>query len=98
MAVIGLGKQHGAAAMHARGGYGLTHYLAPAARVYERNTNLIGGLAVVENAYDETAGIHGLTAAEIGGHKEAALLERAKSLMPSLPFDSDRGPGCAPTW
>ncbi len=86
MAVIGLGKQHGAATMHARGVYGLVNYIAPAARVYEEKTNLLGGLAIVENAYDETAEIHGLTATDIGAEYEARLLEKAKSLMPSLPF------------
>lgn len=86
MAVIGLGKQHGAATMHAKGVEGLKTYLAPAARIYEANTNLRGGLAIVENAYDETAEIVGLTAAEIGAQKEAQLLEKAKSLMASLPF------------
>ncbi|MFN8459360.1 MAG: hypothetical protein U0401_32700 [Anaerolineae bacterium] len=40
----------------------------------------------MENAYDQTAEIVGLTAAEIGGPKEVQLLERAKSLLASLPF------------
>lgn len=86
MAVIGLGKQHGAATMHANGVEGLKTYLAPAARVYEERTNLRGGLAIVENAYDETAEIVALTAAEIGAQREADLLEKAKLLMASLPF------------
>ncbi|MEM7530740.1 MAG: DUF2088 domain-containing protein [Chloroflexota bacterium] len=86
MAVIGMGKQHGAATMHAPGVTALKEHLAPAARVYESNTNLLGGIAIVENAYDMTAEIAGLTAAEIGAEREAALLERAKSLMASLPF------------
>lgn len=85
MAVIGLGKQHGAATMHANGVEGLKRYLAPASRIYESETNLRGGLAVVENAYDETAEIVGLTASEIGAEKEEKLLERARSLMASLP-------------
>ena len=86
MAVIGMGKQHGAATMHDLGVVGLQTYLAPAARIYERETNLCGGLAIVENAYDQTAEIAGLPAADIGAAREAALLERAKSLMASLPF------------
>ncbi len=86
MAVIGLGKQHGAAIMHGLGVAGFQKFLAPAARIYESETNLIGGLAIVENGYEETAEIVGFTAAEIGGPKEEALLERAKALMPSLPF------------
>ncbi|MEZ4708325.1 MAG: hypothetical protein R3A44_14025 [Caldilineaceae bacterium] len=86
MLVIGLGKQQGAAVMHARGVYGLIHYIGPAARVYEAQTNIVGGLAIVENAYDQTAEIHGLPACDIGAEREAALLAKAKALMPSLPF------------
>ncbi len=86
MAVIGLGKQHGAALMHRLGAPGFQRYLEPAARIYEANTNLVGGLAIVENAYDQTAEIVGLIASEIGGPREARLLERAKQLMASLPF------------
>ena len=86
MAVIGLGKQRGAAAMHSWGAAGFQRFLEPAARIYAANTNLIGGLAILENAYDQTAEIAGLTAEQIGGPREAWLLERAKQLMASLPF------------
>lgn len=86
MAVVGLGKQRGAAALHAGGPDWLTHHIAPAAKIYAKQTNLRGGIALVENAYDETAEIVGLTVDEIGDARERALLERAKSLMPSLPF------------
>ena len=86
MEVIGLGKQQGASLMHNLGVPAFQNYLAPAARIYEAETNVIGGLAIVENAYDETAEIMGLSADEIGGPKEETLLVRSKSLMPSLPF------------
>lgn len=86
MCAIGLGKQFGAADFHRQGVKALQEYLAPAARIYERNTNVIGGLAIVENAYDDTAEIVGLSAAEIGAAREEELLDRAKSLMASLPF------------
>jgi len=88
MCAIGLGKQFGAADFHRQGVKALKTYLAPAARIYERNTNVVGGLAIVENAYDDTAEIVGLSAAEIGAEREAALLVRAKSLMASLPFSA----------
>lgn len=86
MALIGLGKQRGAAVLHAWGVAGFQRFLAPAARLYETHSNLIGGLAILENAYDQTAEVVGLTAAEIGGSKEVQLLERAKALLASLPF------------
>jgi len=86
MCVIGLGKQAGAIMMHAGGGANFQRYLEPAARVYEQNTNFAGAICLIENAYDETAEIVGLTAAEVGTAREAELLEKAKSLMASLPF------------
>lgn len=86
MSVIGLGKQRGAEVMHVGGGDNFCRYLAPAARIYEQKTNLAGAICLVENAYDQTAAIVGLTAAQIGGPDESALLEMARSLMASLPF------------
>lgn len=86
MAVIGMGKRHGAIRMHALGAPGFQRFLAPGARMYAERTNLIGGLAILENAYDQTAAIVGLTAQEIGGPRETQLLDRARELMASLPF------------
>lgn len=86
MCVIGLGKQFGAAIMHTGGVPAFQTYLAPASRVYERNTNFAGAVCLVENAYDETAIIEGLTAAEVGLEPEARLLELAKEYMASIPF------------
>ncbi|MCB0226972.1 MAG: DUF2088 domain-containing protein, partial [Anaerolineae bacterium] len=88
MAVIGLGKQHGAATMHSQGVQALKKFIAPAARIYERDTNLIGGLALLENAFHQTADIAALTAAEIGGERETELLENAKALIAGLPFEA----------
>ena len=86
MCVIGLGKQFGAAIMHTGGVPAFQQYLAPAARIYETNTNFVGAVGIVENAYDETAIIQGLTADEVGLEPEAKLQEKAKSLMASIPF------------
>jgi hypothetical protein len=86
MAVIGLGKKTGATELHEWGASGFQRFLLPAARLYETHTNLIGGLGVVENAYDETAVLQVLTAAEIGGEKEMQLLNTARQKMGSLAF------------
>jgi hypothetical protein len=88
MSVIGLGKQHGASIMHAGGGRNFQRYLEPAARIYAANTNLRGAICPVENAYEDTALIAGLTDAEIGTAKEAMLLKRAKDYLAKLPFES----------
>lgn len=87
MAVIGMGKDTGAQAIHLYGGRGFIRFLAPAARIYEANTNLVGGLALLENAFGETAEMHALDVSEVGTTVETALLEKARGLMPRLPFD-----------
>ncbi|MEX1018886.1 MAG: hypothetical protein WDZ49_04470 [Litorilinea sp.] len=86
MCVIGWGKQHGAAIMHAGGGANFQRYLEPAARIYADNTNFVGAICPIENADDDTAYIEGLTADEVGTTREGKLLETAKELMASLPF------------
>ncbi len=88
MAVIGLGKQHGASVMHAGGGRNFQRYLEPAARIYEANTNLVGAICPVENAYEDTALIAGLTATEIGTKAEVRLLKRAKDYLAKIPFNA----------
>jgi hypothetical protein len=87
MAAIGLGKQAGARHMHSRGPGGLATLVPAAARLLAGRGLLAGGLAILENQRDETAALRGLTAAEIGGDLEAALLEEARRLMPRIPFD-----------
>jgi len=84
MAVIGLGKKTGATEMHDWGAAGFQRFLQPAARIYEANTNIAGGLALVENAYDETHVIRALSMAEIGAQQEMELLEMARKQMGSL--------------
>ncbi len=86
MAVIGFGKQHGAQTMHAYGGPGFRDYLADAARIYERETNFRGAVCMLENAYDQTGKIVGLSAAQVGSDIEVKLQIEAKSMMASLPF------------
>lgn len=87
MCAIGLGKQAGARAMHSRGPDRLGELITAAARLLTDRGLLLGGLAVVENQRDRTALLRGLTASEVGGDTEAALLEEARRLMPSIPFE-----------
>lgn len=87
MCVIGFGKQFGASIMHKGGVPAFQNYLAPAARVYESNTNFAGAIALVENAYDETAIIDGLLPSEVGLEPEATLQQTSKDMMPSIPFE-----------
>jgi hypothetical protein len=87
MCAVGLGKQAGARHMHSRGTAGLRDRIPAAAALLAARGLLLGGLAVVENQRDRTALVRGLTAAEIGGSAEAALLDEARRLMPRIPFD-----------
>ncbi len=85
---IGLGKHRGAQTVHAYGTRGLAHWMPRAAQaMVQVSGTVLAGLAILENAYDQTARLVGVEASEIGGAGEAALLEEAKGLMASLPFD-----------
>lgn len=85
MLTIGLGKQRGADSCHALG-FGCFATLMPemAALILENKPRILGGLATVENAYDEPC----LVEAVLREHflkRDAALLEYARQRMPSLP-------------
>jgi hypothetical protein len=86
MAVIGLGKEKQALEMHHFGTRGLRDLVPRAAEVILSRRNVIGGLAVVENACDETARIDFLAREEILS-REPELLEEARRNMPRLPVD-----------
>jgi hypothetical protein len=85
---IGLGKHRGAQTVHAFGTRGLAYWMPLAAQAMVRETGkVLVGLAILENAYDQTARLVGVAAEDIGVAGEATLLVEAKALMASLPFD-----------
>lgn len=86
MTVIGLGKEKQASAIHSYGVYGLAELIPVVAKEIISTGKIIGGLAVVENAYDETMHVSALRSDEFFD-KEPALLEMAKRNMPTLPAD-----------
>ena len=86
--VIGLGKQRGAQHIHSYGTRGLVELMPRAARlIIESTGRILGGLAILENAYDHTACVEFVEPDDIAGAGEHALLERAGSLMAKLPFE-----------
>ncbi len=85
---IGLGKQRGAEGIHRYGPRNLAVWVPRAARRIIDTGKVLGGLAIVENAYDRGADIVLLGPDDIGAAGEAALLERAKGLMAGIPFDT----------
>lgn len=86
MAVIGLGKQHGASICHS------THIINLGPRIEEIGTyaiahsNIIGGLGIIENAYDETAKIECIKSEDIIT-REPELLLYAKKNMAQILFN-----------
>ena len=86
MAAIGLGKQRQAEAIHRLGVAGLRDVMPAVARQVLRHGNIRLGIAVVENAYDETMLVRAIPADRIP-EEEPALLELARLNMPCLPVD-----------
>lgn len=86
MLVIGLGKVEGAAQIHRQGPAKMAQAIEEVARVFLATGKILGGLAIIENAYDETADIVWVNPEEMI-EKERELFQRAKSLMPQLPVD-----------
>ena len=87
MSVIGLGKRTGATAMHlAATQLGYEHVIRGLAHVIIQNTPILGGVAIIENQFHDTARIVVVPSEEMET-AEAELLAESKLLMPSLPFD-----------
>jgi len=87
MMLIGLGKHAGALIYHrAIMNYSFGQIVRSVAREVLAKCRIVGGLAIVENAYDETAKLAGV-APENFEEEEKGLLVLAKQWMPRLPFD-----------
>jgi hypothetical protein len=87
MCVIGLGKRSGAAAMHlAASELGHEHAIRTMARVLLRSAPILGGVAILEDQFHQTARVTVLPRDEMEGG-ENALLEEARQLLPLLPFE-----------
>ncbi|CAB4869713.1 unannotated protein [freshwater metagenome] len=86
MAVVGFGKQPGAAQIHACGPVEMRDRLLRGIEALRSTGRLLGGLATVESANGEVVRVEGFNAADVGGEAERQLLEFAKRLVPALPF------------
>jgi len=87
MCVIGLGKHKQAIEIHRFGTYGLRHLIPLTAERIIKYGNIIFGIAIVENAYDETMIIKGVRPEEFE-ETDKRLLKIARENMPSLPLDN----------
>src|SRR5262245_11193857 len=87
MCVIGLGKRAGAAAMHsAASRIGHERSIRAMAKVLIAQAPVLGGVAILENQFHETARIIAVPRAGMETAEEALLVE-ARALMPLLPFE-----------
>jgi hypothetical protein len=85
MLVIGLGKRDGAAQHHKYGVRGLRDMLPETAKVILEKTKFLAGLAVLENANEQTAKLQVVHREEVFA-VEPGLLEESRQLMGRLPF------------
>ncbi len=87
MMLIGLGKKRGAELYHqAIVQHSFDTIVRSVSRQVIERCKVLGGIAIIENAYEETADIVGVPPAEIQ-EREPELLTHVKNLMPRLPFD-----------
>ena len=87
MLLIGMGKCEGARIYHrAFADLGFDRIVESVIPIVLEKARVLFGLAIVENAYDETAQLRGLLPAEMLD-QERLLLLKAKELAPALPFD-----------
>jgi len=85
MLAIGIGKINGAATYHQHGMDVFPTLLPKIREVNIKARNVLFGVGIVENAYDQTAAIE-LIAAENIGEREPVLQEMAKRNMPRIQF------------
>lgn len=85
MLVIGLGKREGASQHHRWGFKGLRDMLPETAKVILDKTNFLGGLAVLENAHEQTAKLQFVSTQNLM-EAEPKLLDEARQLLGKLPF------------
>jgi hypothetical protein len=87
MLAVGLGGPKGAQQFHGFGPEALPRLLVEIGDATLENLPILGGLAIVENAYEETAMIKGIATENMIDEEEETLFY-AKSLAPSLPVDN----------
>ncbi|MBF0453171.1 MAG: DUF2088 domain-containing protein, partial [Candidatus Magnetomorum sp.] len=86
MLCIGLGKATGAAAYHQQAVLHGFSWIEPIARMILHKQSVLFGIGLIENQYGRLAHIEAIPGKNIPD-REKKLLQKAKSLMPSIPFD-----------
>ncbi len=89
MTVIGMGKIQSAETFHSTPTPVMKEMLTQMGQVIVDSGKVIGGVAILEDGFDQTAEIHALRGAEIL-RREPDLVERHKAYFPRLPVDELR--------
>lgn len=87
MAVVGFGKQPGAAQIHSCGPTEMRDRLLHGIEALRATGRLLGGVGSIESTSGEVVDVRALNAADVGGELERELTEYARGLVPALPFD-----------
>jgi hypothetical protein len=85
MLAVGMGRDKGASMVHRLGWNSMVESITSIGSAVLKRLPVIGGLAIIENAYEETALVKGLPGPEIP-ESETQLLELAQGYMPFLPI------------
>ena len=84
MLTVGMGRASGATMVHRLGWGSMVSAIESIGGVVLERLPVMGGLAIVENAFEQVARIEGIGAAELP-EGEKPLLENARAYMPALP-------------
>lgn len=84
MLSVGLGNHKGANLVHALGVKGLGDYMVSFAKVILKKAPILCGLAILENAYDETYRLMAASPEDFES-VDMELLKESKNILPSLP-------------
>ena len=87
MMTIGMGKQRGAYICHSKGDDFMSHRISLIGNEVIKNANVVAGVALLENAFDDTYKVVVLPAEQIPV-AEPKLLEEAKAAMGRIRFPS----------
>jgi hypothetical protein len=86
MAVVGFGKQPGAAQIHACGPIEMRDRILDGITALRATGRVLGGVASVESSAGDVVVVEALDSDGIGGPRERELTELARGLVPGLPF------------
>ncbi|MET0146810.1 MAG: lactate racemase domain-containing protein [Ilumatobacteraceae bacterium] len=87
MAVVGFGKQPGAAEFHASTATAMRDHLLAAIAVLRDSGRLLGGVGSVESPFGDIVTVRAMRSGDVGGVVEQHLTDEARALVAPLPFD-----------